>query len=182
MIQVGRMIGLPVLLNSGKCVGKVKDIWFDEFWNLVGVVLDRYTRSGLRKKPKIVHWDDIIQCGEDAVLIRNGTVIATKDNKQLLRTFFSGVVRLKDMPVYTIDGQHLGEVSDVYFNPSEGTQIKGYELTDGFLADVFEGRRKLFLPETTENITLGEDAILVPASYERILSRDHTRKVTGDDG
>jgi uncharacterized protein YrrD len=182
MIQVGRMIGLPVLLDSGKCVGKVKDIWFDEFWNLVGVVLDRYTRSGIRKKPKIVYWEDIIHCGEDAVLIRNGTVIASKDNKQLLRTFFSGVVRLKDMPVYTIEGQHLGEVSDVYFKPSEGTQIIGYELTDGFLADVFEGRRKLFLPEAPENITLGEDAILVPASYERILPRDHMRKVTGEDG
>jgi uncharacterized protein YrrD len=182
MIQVGRMIGLPVLLDNGKCVGKVKDIWFDEFWELVGVVLDRYDRIGFRKKPKIVYWVDIVHCGEDAVLIRNSTVIATKDNKQLLRTFNTGVVRLKDMPVYTVEGQHLGEISDVYFKSSEGTQIIGYELTDGFLADVFEGRRKLFLPEAPENISLGEDAILVPAYYERILTRDHTRKVTGEDG
>ncbi|MCD9023094.1 PRC-barrel domain-containing protein [Cohnella silvisoli] len=182
MIQVARMIGLPMLLENGKCIGKVKDIWFDEFWKLVGVVLDRVVWTGIRKKPKIVYWEDIVYCGEDALLIRDSTVIAAKDNKQLLRTFHSGVVRLKDMPVYTIDGQRLGEVSDVYIKPSEGTQIIGYELTDGFLADVFEGRRKLFLPEAPENITLGEDAILVPASYERILTRDHTRKVTGEDG
>ncbi len=174
MIQVERILGLPVLLESGKSIGKVKDLWFDEFWKLVGVVLDTYVWSGFRKTPKIVYWENIVHFGEDALLIRNSTVIATKDNKQLLRTFHTGVVRLKDMPVYTIDGQHLGEISDVYIKPSEGTQIIGYELTDGFLADVFEGRRKLFLPEAPENIILGEDAILVPASYERILTRDHT--------
>ncbi|RED65614.1 PRC-barrel domain-containing protein [Cohnella lupini] len=170
MIQVQRILGLPVLLESGKCIGKVKDLWFDEFWKLVGIVLDKYARSGIRKTPKIVYWEDIVHCGEDALLIKGSTVVATMDSKQLLRTFHTGVVRLKDMPVYTIEGQHLGEVSDVYFKPSEGTQIIGYELTDGFLADVFEGRRKLFLPEALENITLGEDAILVPASYERILT------------
>jgi uncharacterized protein YrrD len=175
MIQVERVLGLPVLLESGKCIGKVKDLWFDEFWSLVGVVLDKHARSGLiRKMPKIIYWEDIVHCGEDALLIRDSTVIAIKDSTQLLRTFHTGVVRLKCMPVYTIEGQHLGEVSDVYVKTTEGTQIIGYELTDGFLADLFEGRRKLFLPESPENITLGEDAILVPASYERILTRDHT--------
>ncbi|WP_239617532.1 PRC-barrel domain-containing protein [Cohnella mopanensis] len=183
MFQVQRILGLPVLLENGKGVGKVKDFWFDEFWSLVGVILDRYTRSGvIRKMPKVVYWEDIVHCGEDALLIRNSTVIATLDSKQLLRTFHTGVIRLKEMSVYTIEGRHLGEISDVYFQPSEGTQILGYELTDGFLADVFEGRRKLFLPEAPENIILGEDAILVPASYERILTRDHTWKVTGEDG
>jgi len=175
MIQVQRILGLPVLLESGKCIGKVKDLWFDEFWGLVGIVLDQNAWSGFRKMPKIVHWENIVHCGEDALLIRNSSVIATKDNKQLLRTFHTGVVRLKDMPIYTIEGQRLGEVSDVYFKPPEGTQLKGtqiigYELTDGFLADVFEGRRKLFLPEAPDNIILGDDAILVPASYERILT------------
>ncbi|WP_256760084.1 PRC-barrel domain-containing protein [Cohnella sp. WQ 127256] len=183
MIQVQRILGLPVLFENGKCLGKVKDVWFDEFWKLVGVVLDKHARSGLiRKLPKIVYWDNIVHCGEDALLIRNSSIIATKDNKQLLRTFHTGVVKLKDMPVYTIEGQYLGKVSDVYLKQSEGTQIVGYELTDGFLTDVFEGRRKLFLPESPENITLGEDAILVPASYERILTRDHSWKVTGEDG
>jgi uncharacterized protein YrrD len=173
MIQVQQILGLPVLLENGKCAGKVKDIWFDEFWKLVGVILDNNVWFGFRKASKIVYWEDVVHCGEDALLIRNSTVIATKDNKQLLRTFHSGVVRLRDMPVYTNEGIHLGEVSDVYFKPTEGTQIIGYELTDGFLADVFEGRRKIFLPETPENVTLGEDAILVPASYERVLERPY---------
>jgi uncharacterized protein YrrD len=182
MIQVQRIIGLPVILHNGKRAGKVRDIWFDEFWQVVGVVLDSRAWTGIRKASKIVYWQDIVQCGEDALMIRSSAVIATLNNKQLLRTFHTGVVRLKDMPVYTNEGIHLGEVADVYFKPSAGTQIIGYELTDGFLADVLEGRRRLFLPEAPENVILGEDAILVPASYERVLTRDHTRKVTGEDG
>ncbi|WP_372635842.1 PRC-barrel domain-containing protein [Cohnella sp.] len=183
MFQVERILGLPVLLESGKSVGKIKDLWFDEFWRLVGIVLDRYTRSGLfRKLSKIVYWKDIVHLGEDALLIRNGAAVASINGNELLRTFHSGVVRLKDMPVYTIEGQYLGKVSDVYFKPSEGTQIVGYELTDGFLADVLEGRRKLILPEAPDKMTLGNDAIFVPASYERILTREPTRKVTGEDG
>jgi len=55
-------------------------------------------------------------------------------------------------------------------------------LTDGFLADVMEGRRQLFLPDSSDKMTLGEDAILVPASYERILTREPTWKATGEDG
>jgi uncharacterized protein YrrD len=168
MIQVQRILGLPVLLQNGKSIGKVKDIWFDEFWKLVGVILDSNAWLGFRKASKVVYWEDLVHCGEDALLIRNSTVIATKGNKHLLRTFHTGVVRLKDMPVYTNEGQHLGEVADVYFKQSAGTQIIGYELTDGFLADVFEGRRQIFLPEAPENVTLGQDAILVPASYEKV--------------
>lgn len=173
MIQVQLILGLPVILANGKKAGKVKDVWFDEFWNLIGVILDNNVWLGLRKASKVVYWEDIVHCGEDALLIRNHTVIATRNNKQLLRTFQSGVVRLKDMPIYTNEGLYLGKVSDVYFKTAVGTQIIGYELTDGFLADVFEGRRKLFLPEAPENVTLGEDAILVPASYERVLERPY---------
>ncbi|MFC4600086.1 PRC-barrel domain-containing protein [Cohnella hongkongensis] len=173
MFQVERILDLPVLLESGKSVGKVKDLWFDEFWRLTGIVLDRYSQTGLfRKLSKIVYWKDIVHLGEDALLIRNGAAVASIRGQELLRTFHTGVVRLKDMPVYTVDGQYLGKVSDVYFRPSEGTPIIGYELTDGFLADVLEGRRKLFLPDAPDKMTLGDDAILVPASYERILTRE----------
>lgn len=172
MIQVQHILGLPVLLENGKRAGKVKDIWFDEFWKMVGVVLD--SRVWFRKAAKVVRWEDVISCGEDSLLIRNSSVISTIDKKQLLRTFQCGVVRLKDMPVYTKEGQHLGEVADVYFKKSEGTQVIGYEITDGFLADLFEGRRRLFLPEGPDNVTLGEDAILVPVSFERVLEKDQT--------
>lgn len=180
MIQIQQVIGLPVLFESGKKAGRVKDIRFDEFWSLSGVILDH--RVWLRRAHKVVSWDDIVSCGPDALLIDNGADIAVVERKQLLRTYHTGVTQLKDMPVFTKEGLRLGEITDVYFQETAGKQIIGFELTDGFLADVMEGRRRLFLPEQPDNVTIGENAIIVPASYERVLERDHTWKVTGEDG
>jgi uncharacterized protein YrrD len=173
-----QMIGLPVLLDSGKRVGHIQDIGFDEFWRLSCLVLD--TKVWFRRAVRIVKWDDVAICGEDAVIIRRPGSVATIRRSELLRTFQTGIVQLKELPVVTVDGQELGRVSDVYFRKSEGTQMIGYELTDGFLADVFEGRRRLVFPDGPEGVTLGEDAILVPASCDRVLEREPTRKVTGE--
>jgi len=63
----------------------------------------------------------------------------------------------------TVDGEQLGRVSDVYFSEILGTQIVGYELTDGFIADVMEGRRWLPVPSDLDSVMLGENAIIVPA-------------------
>jgi uncharacterized protein YrrD len=180
MIQLQHLIGLPVLRENGKKAGKACDLWFDENWTLVGVVME--SRGWFGRNFKVVYWENIVACGHDALLIRNDALIESVNRKKLLRTFHTGVTRLKDMPVYTREGQHLGEVADVYFQASAGTQIIGYELTDGFLVDLFEGRRRLILPEFSENVTLGEDALLVPASCERALTRDPTWKATGEDG
>lgn len=163
-------IGLPVLLPDGKRVGRVLDIGFDEFWEAEFVVLDG--GIGFRRKVRIVKWGDIVTSGEDALVIKDKGAICSMPRKSLLRTFHTGLIRMRELPVYTLEGQELGRISDVYFRKTAGTQIAGYELTDGFLADVFEGRRRLYLPDGPKDLTLGEDAILVPASYERIMDRD----------
>jgi uncharacterized protein YrrD len=164
------MIGLPVYLKDGKLVGRIQDFGFDEFWQVACVVLD--TKVWFRQAVRIVKWSDVTVIGDDALFIRDRSAVSTIERKHLLRSFHTGLIRLKELPVYTVDGQELGRVSDVYFGKSQGTQIVGYELTDGFLADVFEGRRRLLLPQGPEGVTLGEDAILVPASCERVLERE----------
>lgn len=176
------MIGLPVLTEDGAKAGEIKDVWLDEFWNLTGVVLG--ARVWSRKYRKAIHWHDVVTCGEDALLIRSGQCVRNVDKSRMLRAFEGGVIRLKDMPVYTKSGLQLGRIADVYFKAAEGTPLIGFELTDGFLSDVMEGRRRLVLPEGAEPVTMGEHAILVPDTYERVLTRDNRemRKVTGDDG
>lgn len=163
-------IGLPVLLPSGKRVGRVLDIGFDEFWEAAYVVLDDI--FGMRRKARFVKWSDIVTFGEDALVISRKEAISRMPRKNLQRTFHTGLIQMRELPVYTLEGQELGRISDVYFRKTAGTQIAGYELTDGFLADVFEGRRRLYLPDGLKDLTMGEDAILVPASYERIVDKD----------
>lgn len=171
MLQIQKLLGLPVLTMKGAKAGTVKDFWFDEFWSVSGIVLGK--RSWGRKSYKAIRWQDIAVCGEDALIIRDKKAVVTIDKSRFLRGFLGGAVRLKDLPVYTVDGQELGRVSDVYFQETEGTPVIGYELTDGFLTDVLEGRRRLLMPDGPGKVTMGKDAILVPASYERVLAKDH---------
>jgi uncharacterized protein YrrD len=60
-------------------------------------------------------------------------------------------------------------VSDVYFDDLQGTQIVGYELTDGFIADLMGGRKWLPAPLDSDSVLLGENAIIVPAGSELLL-------------
>jgi len=177
-LRVQSLLGLPVMLQNGKKAGEVKDVWLDEYWHLAGVALESPIWS--RKRARLIGWQDVVSCGEDALMIRNGQSVVKVDKSRILRGFLGGVVRLKDMPVYTVNGLQLGRISDVYFKADAGTTLIGFELTDGFLADILEGRRRLMLPEGPEQIAIGEDAVLVPASFERVLMKDQSRNAESD--
>lgn len=58
----------------------------------------------------------------------------------------------------TTNGQKLGHITDVYFMEELG-KIIGYEISDGFVSDITEGRKIIQIPN---KIIFGEDAILVP--------------------
>ncbi|WP_138752358.1 PRC-barrel domain-containing protein [Paenibacillus sinopodophylli] len=168
MIKLQRLIGLPIIvIHSGRLVGTVKDAWFDEHWQLKGLILDcpRWFVSTV----KIIEWTHVVSCGEDTVIITGEAAIGRMKSKQLLRSFYTGLVKLKDLPVVTVQGIQLGRVSDVYFYPKEGTQIVGYELTDGFVSDLMEGRKWLRAPSDPDSVLLGEDAIIVSAVSEAEL-------------
>lgn len=168
MIKLQQLIGLPVIvIHSGKLVGTVKDAWFDEHWQLKGLILD--SAKWFASSVKIVAWENVLTCGEDTVIISSEDVIIRMKPMQLLRSFYTGVVKLKDLPVMTVQGLQLGRVSDVYFYPFQGTQIVGYELTDGFVSDLMEGRKWLKAPSDPDTVLLGEDAIIVPAVSEAEL-------------
>ncbi|MEF2248281.1 MULTISPECIES: PRC-barrel domain-containing protein [unclassified Paenibacillus] len=168
MIKLQQLIGLSVfVMHSGKRIGTVKDAWFDEHWQLNGIIID--FASWFATSLKVVPWSEVLSCGEDVVLISSEKAIVRMKSNQIMRAFYTGVTKLKDLPVVTVQGMQLGRVSDVYFYPFQGTQIVGYELTDGFVSDLMEGRRWLKAPSDKEQIMLGEDAIIVPAVSEAEL-------------
>lgn len=168
MIKLQGLIGLPVIeIQTGKQAGIVKDAWFGEHWQVKGLILEfaKWFAANVRA----VEWGSVVSCGEDAVLIGSMEDVVSMKPKQVLRAFAMGVTKLKDMPVVTVQGVQLGRVSDVYFYPIQGTQIVGYELTDGFVSDLIEGRKWLKAPSDPDEALLGEDAIIVPAVSEAEL-------------
>lgn len=151
------LIGLPVLsVDTGKLEGQVKDLLIDDTWKLRGIVLEiKHWFSSLR----YVEWDDILGCGEDAVTIPNVSAIQILEDDTLLLAFIAGKQRVKGLPLITVGGHQLGMVEDVYLEPELGKQILGYELSEGFISDLKDGRKWLPMPQTA---TRGEDAVIVP--------------------
>ncbi|MEK3882736.1 PRC-barrel domain-containing protein [Paenibacillus sp. PL2-23] len=168
MVKLQQLIGLPIIvIHSGKRVGTVKDAWFDEHWKLQGLIVE--FAKWFAARTRVVSWNEVLSCGEDAVLISGEDAVVAMNRRKVRRAFYTGIVRLKEMPVVTVTGEQLGLLSDVYFYPLQGTQIVGYELTDGFVSDLMEGRKWLKAPSDPDLVLLGEDAIIVPAVSEAEL-------------
>jgi len=164
-----RLIGLPVIVEStGHRAGKVLDLWFDEHWSFRGFLL-KARRWWFKRYYDAALWEDVTACGSDAILIPDKDAVKRFEASDIGRTFHTGRIRLKDLPVITDEGRQLGRVSDVYFQGFQGTPITGFELTDGFVSDLIEGRKRLKTPADPGLMTLGENAILVPARCEQDL-------------
>jgi uncharacterized protein YrrD len=156
------IIGLPVLaVDSGKRVGHAKDILIDPTWHIRGIVLEtKHWFSSLR----FVEEANILACGEDAITIANENAIRNLNDDNQLYAFISGKRCMKGTPVITVGGHQLGMVEDVYLEQDWGRQIVGFELSEGFLSDVRDGRKWLPLPVQAIR---GEDAIIVPVHCTR---------------
>lgn len=164
-MKIKDMIGLPVIeIEHGKKIGSVKDIFFNNKWVLQGILLD--TRHWF-SSPRIVPWDELVSAGPDAVMIPSSDNVYTlQEDASRMRLAADGG-SLIGLPVMTTNGRNLGKVDDVYLEENMGKQIKGFELTDGLFTDLQEGRKKI---PCYENITFGEDAIIVPVNAEQDIN------------
>ena len=154
-------IGLPIIeVEKGKTLGKVKDFLHDAQFILHGILVDT---KRLTVAPRWIRWDQLVAIGEDAVTVKQADSLEVWDDDEQLRPVFSGDEKWIGRPMITINGHQLGIVEDVYLGNHLERNIVGYELSDGFITDVMEGRKCL---PAFEQFTFGEDAILVPVQSE----------------
>jgi uncharacterized protein YrrD len=154
------VIGLPVLsLQSGTELGRVRDILCDQEWRVLGFLLKE---SNWFQAGSYVPLDKIGAVGEDCLTVRGDGAVTSLHALAASDTvgFLTGKIRLKGKSVYTTSGDHVGKVEDVYFS-SNWEKLVGYELSNGWIADVTEGRRRL--PAPTSAI-IGEENLIVPDS------------------
>ncbi|CAM3363853.1 PRC-barrel domain-containing protein [Marinicrinis lubricantis] len=163
MLHSQQIIGLPVLdIETGKECGHCNDILISRNWSAAGILLDvkRWFAS-----PRFVGWEDIISVGDDAITIPSVAVLQELDKKA--EDWFE-LKSLHGREMFTIHGHRIGAIENVYFPENMGRNILGFELTDGFLTDIQEGRHWIPLPD---KITLGEDAVIVPVSAEQLIEK-----------
>lgn len=158
------VIGLPIIcVETGKQVGHTKDLLMDEGWQVEALLLEaRHWFSDMT----CIASADVVALGDDAVTIRSEEVVRSIEADKVFRTLLFGDSKLKGLPVITVNGQQLGMVEDVYLEPVVGIKVIGYELTEGFISDLKEGRRWLPMPDS---VKIGKDALIVPVQASDTL-------------
>lgn len=148
------IIGLPVIeMKTGKEVGRVRDLLFDERWHYRGILLEY---KGFFKQGRYLTAEVISAIGDDCVMIPDERVISYYQQSPDWIALLAGPDQLKGKPVVTTCGRYLGFIEDVYFQ-EKPAKIVAYELSDGLLSDIMDGRQRV----DQVDAILGEEIVIV---------------------
>ncbi|WP_062049922.1 PRC-barrel domain-containing protein [Bacillus sp. JCM 19034] len=128
--------GFPVLVKStGQECGHITDLVYKN-GKIIGLLIDP---KGLLARQRFLAVSDVDSFGPDAIMIESAEQLKPfeKTDSLLLK---HGKERLQGIALLTNEGEKLGLMEDVYFHEEVGT-IVGYEVTDGLIADLMEGRK-----------------------------------------
>lgn len=141
--------------KSAEELGRVSDLCLTSDGKVNALIMKG---KGLFERDRVVPIESISSIGDDGVMVSDRTLLELLDNEADTPTYFlhthHGLFR---KPLLSSEGQKLGLLEDVYFTEEVGTII-GYEVTDGFFADITEGKKVI---KTNEPLKIGEDVIVV---------------------
>ncbi|MBD1371069.1 PRC-barrel domain-containing protein [Hazenella sp. IB182357] len=159
------VIGLSVIhLKSGKKMGTVTDLLFNEQQKFQGILLET---DGFFHKRKFAPADHI-QIGQDAVMIQHGDAIQPlRSEIESYTGILSGKKKLRGQAFMLSDGREIGLIENVYFMEELGTLI-GYEVSEGLIHDFRYGRK---LVQATEPLLWGDDVCIASADHVRIKDK-----------
>lgn len=155
MIKIGDIVGLPLISTSqGEKFGMVQEVLLNLSKGVItGFILDK---GGFLRDKKIVDISQIKSIGESAITIPADDIKVESGLES-----FSDCVNYKEFitkPVYTHSGKSLGIIQDIFVNEENGHVI-GFEVSEGIIHDILEGRGIIPLPKST---IYGKDTVVVP--------------------
>lgn len=155
------LIGSKVLhVGTGQLVGKVADLVFDRQGVCQGLVLEKQYWF---VKPAFIPISHILSIGEDVITLHSIPELNSDYIQEEWIYLSTGQPKIKGTPLITSTGKQLGMLQDVYFQTELGTII-GYEVSDGFFADLLEGRQIIKKPK---NLMIGKDAFIISEEESR---------------
>jgi uncharacterized protein YrrD len=148
--------GLPVIeQSSGKECGHVLDLLVNDQERIEGFVVDR---KGWLNHHLFLPVEAVMSFGYDGVMVRSEEDLSRYNrNDHHSHTLKLGKRRLQGLALLTTEGEKVGLVEDVYFEEEVGT-IVGYEVTDGLVADLVEGRKVI---KAKGPLIVGKDKAIV---------------------
>lgn len=150
------ILGTPAInLKTGKIMGQTDDLLFTSDGQLLGLILKR--KYWFEKKPVLLR-SNIQVIGEDYIFSMTSPCRWEKRECFKYVSFTKGPFKIKGHPVLTSTGKQLGVLENVYIDSNQ-EKIVGYEISDGFVSDLLEGRR---IWSHTVPVQFTKDAVILP--------------------
>lgn len=150
------MIGLPVIhKENGKTIGRVEDVLFHApNGKLIGFVL---VGGSWWSGYPIYPVEEVLSIGTSAIMADNASAVLTTTRQKKMAELKENAIKAVGYRVLDADGDDLGVIDDVFFDPREGKVI-GYQLSRGVIHDVIYGKEYLAF---TPRLHWGEDVAIL---------------------
>ncbi len=165
MLKGRELLSLPVVSGQErKQIGEVKDIIYDPEQNRI---LGYLVESGgwLRDGRGFAH-SDLLKRENDCLIVQNESVIRKLKSIPELRTALETKKDIRGLRVEYDDGRHLGVIQDLVLDAETG-EITGYEVSDGVIQDLLEGRTTI----SNRGISIGDDKVVASQGIDFELSQ-----------
>ncbi|WP_078432424.1 PRC-barrel domain-containing protein [Metabacillus halosaccharovorans] len=155
MRTFSKLKGLPVYCNNDATIqGHVTNLCLSSKGFIFGLMMEG---KGLFHRDKFIPIHSIYSIGENGVMVEQlDSLLSIQDMKK--HYTYNTYLDLENKAVLTKEGNKLGLLEDVYFSEKLGT-IEAYELTDGFFADIAEGKK--VVKASGEPFLISKDAIVI---------------------
>jgi uncharacterized protein YrrD len=145
------IIGLPVInLKTGEEIAEVDDLVFSPEYNEINGIIVK------NENKYFIHTHNIYGIGEDAVIINDINDLEDINKLRSIETESQGVNIIGEK-VLSKSGKEVGVINDIIID-EDNIKLLGYELSEGLVQDILEGRNFLSI---NKNITYGKDTIIL---------------------
>lgn len=153
MIKGRELISLPVLDSAkGQQLCEVKGIIIDT--DIISRVLALVIEDKTIFHPaKIIPYEKIKQINHEYLTIETeNDIIKTTEDPEINDCFCKQENhRVLGKEIYASNGEKIGSIGDVLIIPETGI-ITGYEVTNGFVQDLIEGRNCMAIPNNCSQL------------------------------
>jgi uncharacterized protein YrrD len=161
MLKGREILSLPVVtLKDRTQIGEVKDLIYDHSINkIIGYLIE--PGGWLRDGKGFLHID-LVRLEDDCLVVNDESVVKKLSTIPELKEIQNNKNDLRGLRVEHEDGHIIGVIQDLVVDGETG-EILGYEVSDGIIQDLLDGRATI----STKVISVNEDKVVAsPAAAD----------------
>lgn len=161
MFRVSDLLDLPIksILQNNGFKFTVKSLLIDGINNRIAAIICK--EGAMKKSCQIIPYAKVISVDVNGIIIANTGSIKKIQSKELFN--FIQLDNIINKLVKNSAGDLYGVLTDIYINLLNG-KIVGYELSEGYIDDIINGRRIISIENALKN-NISSEGITI---YQRL--------------